>query len=116
MTPILIILICIVVSNYILNNILTRKLSIKKRDYENKYVNTLHKYGEIILHWTTIIVMVISITSFPNLRILIFIVPCILFTFSTLMEWSYVKQDKTYLLSAVSCGLFIIGSIVYGLI
>ncbi|MEK5068638.1 DUF4181 domain-containing protein [Sporosarcina sp. FSL K6-1508] len=116
MTPILTILICILVSNYVINNVLTRKMHIKKRDSPNKYINTLHKYGEGILHWATIIVMVISITNYHHLRIFIFIVPCILFTFSTLMEWNYAKQNKTYLLSAVSCGLFIIGSIVYRLI
>jgi len=116
MTPILIILICILVANYVINNVLTRKLNIKKPDPGNKYVNTLHKYGEGILHWATIIVIVISITNFHHLRIFIFIVPCIFFAFSTLMEWNYVKQNKTYLLSAVSCGLFIIGAIVYGLI
>lgn len=116
MTPILIILICTFVLNYLIINILTRKLGIKKPDLENQYVNTVHKYGDKILNWTIIIVIVISITSYPNLRILIFIVPCILYAFSTLMEWSYVKQNKTYLLSAVSCGLFIIGSLVYGLI
>lgn len=116
MTTIWIILICILVSNYVINNILTRKMNIKKRDSQNKYVNTLHKYGEGILHWATIIVIAISITNFQHLRIFIFIVPCIFFAFSTLMEWNYVKKNKTYLLSAVSCGLFIIGSIVYGLI
>ena len=116
MTTIWIILICILVSNYIISNALIRKMNIKKSAPGNKYVNTLHKYGEGILHWVTMIVIVMSITNYHHLRIFIFIVPCILFAFSTLMEWNHVKQNKTYLLSAVSCGLFIIGSIAYGLI
>jgi len=98
------------------NNFLTRKMNIMKPEIGNEYVNRLHKYGDRVLHLATIIVMVVSITNLPHLRIYIFIVPSILFAFSTLMEWSHVKQNKTYLLSAVSCGLFIIGSVVYGII
>ncbi|WP_228552403.1 DUF4181 domain-containing protein [Gracilibacillus salitolerans] len=58
--------------------------------------------------------MILSISEFHHLRLFIFIGPGIMLAFRTIMKWKFAKQNKTYLLSAITCGLFIIGSIVYG--
>ncbi|WP_212927967.1 DUF4181 domain-containing protein [Oceanobacillus sp. J11TS1] len=46
----------------------------------------------------------------------IFIGMAVMFAFRTIMKWTFARENKTYLLSAVTCGLFIIGSVVYGLL
>ncbi|TRM11984.1 DUF4181 domain-containing protein [Lentibacillus cibarius] len=35
------------------------------------------------------------------------------FTFRTIMKWIYARESKTYLLSAVTCVLFILGTVIY---
>lgn len=116
MIPILIILICILVLDDLINKHQIKKKNIDLSDLEIKYVNKQHEYGEKILNWATMIIMILSITDFHHLRFFIFIGLGITFAFRTLMKWKFANQNKTYLLSAVTCGLFIIGLIVYGLL
>jgi len=113
---IFIILISILVLDHFINKSQIKKWDIEVPELKNRYVNKLHKYGEKILYWVSMIVMILAITEFHHLRILIFISPGIMFTFRTIMEWIFAKDNKTYLLSAVTSGLFIIGSVVYGIL
>ncbi|WP_167263051.1 DUF4181 domain-containing protein [Alkalibacillus almallahensis] len=114
MIPIFFILICILILDQLINKNLIKRNSIEQTASRSKYVNKIHKYGELILYGATMIVMVLSVIEFYYLRLLIFIGPGITFAFRTIMKWKFTNQDKTYLLSAVTCGLFMIGSIVYG--
>ncbi|MCT2534863.1 DUF4181 domain-containing protein [Aquibacillus koreensis] len=116
MIPIFIILICIVILDHLINRHQIKKKKIDVSDLGIKYVNKLHKYGEKTLYWITMIIMILSITDFQQLRLFIFIGPGITFAYRTIMKWKFAKQNRTYLLSAVSCGLFIVGTIVYGLL
>ncbi|MFD2629938.1 DUF4181 domain-containing protein [Oceanobacillus kapialis] len=118
MWTIFIILICILVLDHFINRRLIKKLPIERSTLENesKYVNKQHKYGENILYWSSYIVMLFSILEFPSLRIFIFIGVGLVFEFRTYMKWKFTREKKTYLLSAVTCGLFLIGSIVYALL
>ncbi|PAV31496.1 hypothetical protein CIL05_02240 [Virgibacillus profundi] len=116
MIPILIILIAILILDQFINRRLIKKWDMQIPELEGKYVNKLHKYGERILYWISFIVMIIAINEFPHLRILIFLGMAIMFAFRTIMKWNFTRENKTYLLSAVTCGLFIMGSVVYGLI
>lgn len=61
------------------------------------------------------ILMIISINEFPDLRILIFVGMVAVFAFRTIMQWIFTKEDKTYFLSAITCGLFTLGSVVFGI-
>ncbi|MFD2132422.1 DUF4181 domain-containing protein [Pseudogracilibacillus auburnensis] len=79
-------------------------------------MNQLHKYGEKALYYLSIIVMVITMLDFHHLRIFIFMSLIISFGFQTFMEWKYAKESKQYILNAVSCGLIMIGAIVYVLL
>ncbi|WP_339229305.1 DUF4181 domain-containing protein [Oceanobacillus sp. FSL K6-2867] len=114
MVSILIILFSILILDQFINRSLIKKLHIEKAELESKYVNKLHKYGERVLYWSSFIVMIISIQEFHHLRLFIFIGMAILFAFRTIMKWNFMKESKTYFLSAVTCGLFIAGLIVYG--
>ncbi|WHX28115.1 DUF4181 domain-containing protein [Virgibacillus halodenitrificans] len=114
MISLIIILSVILVLDQLINRKLIKKLSIEESDLGKKYVSKLHKYGEGILYWTSFIVMILTINEFPHLRIFIFIGMTILFAFRTIMKWVYARERKTYLLSAITCVLFILGSISYG--
>src|SRR5699024_11993892 len=92
------------------------KLNIEESDLGKKYVNKLHKYGEGILYWISLIVIMIAVNEFPHLRILIFVGMTAVFAFRTIMKWIYARESKTYLLSAITCVLFILGSVIYGVI
>lgn len=113
MVTIIAIMIAILVLDHFINRKLIAKLNIKEFDLGKKYVNRLHKYGEGILHWASLIVMIIAISDFKHLRIFIFIGMTMLFAFRTIMKWIYAKENKTYLLSATTCILFILGSVIY---
>ncbi|SDN65279.1 DUF4181 domain-containing protein [Alkalicoccus daliensis] len=116
MVSILIIIISIVILSIFINKKLINMEYIKESDLKNDYVNKLHKYVEKVLYIVNFIVMILAITDFHHLRPLIFIGPCIMYAFSTIMEWKYARSSKTYYLSAVTCVLFMIGSIIYGVI
>lgn len=88
--------------------------NIEVSDVKSKYVNKHHKYGERILYFSSMIVMVLSIMEFHHLRLFIFIGPAMLFAYRAIMKWKYEKENKTYLLSAVTCGSFVISAIVFG--
>jgi len=89
-------------------------LNIKDSELEKKYVNKLHKNVERLLYSTSFIVMIIAINEFLHLRLLIFVGMASVFAFRTIMKWIYTRESKTYLLSAVTCGLFILGLVTYG--
>ncbi|MFD1412264.1 DUF4181 domain-containing protein [Oceanobacillus jeddahense] len=61
-------------------------------------------------------VMVIAVYDFPNLRIWIFISMTAMFAFRTIMRWIFTRENKAYLTSAITCGLFIMGAIAYSII
>ncbi|MFD1361718.1 DUF4181 domain-containing protein [Lentibacillus salinarum] len=114
MVTIIAIMIAILVLDHFINRKLITKLNIEESDLGKTYVNKLHKYGEGILYWTSFIVMIIAISDFKYLRIFIFIGMTVVFAFRTIMKWIYAKENKTYLLSATTCALFILGSVIYG--
>ena len=58
--------------------------------------------------------MIIAVNDFLQLRILIFVGIVVVFAFRTIMEWVFARESKTYLLSAVTCVLFTLGLITYG--
>ncbi|AIF45280.1 DUF4181 domain-containing protein [Virgibacillus sp. SK37] len=116
MVALIIILLVIFVLDQFINRKLIKNLNIEESDLGKKYVNKLHKYGEGILYWTSFLVMILTINEFLHFRILIFIGMTILFAFRTIMKWVYEKERKTYLLSAITCVLFILGSVTYGMI
>ncbi|HLR52486.1 MAG TPA: DUF4181 domain-containing protein [Candidatus Avamphibacillus sp.] len=114
MVAIITILIAILILDQFINRKLVTKLGIEESELGKKYVNKLHKYGERILYWTSFIVMIIEINEFLNLRILIFVGMTAVFAFRTIMKWIFIRESKTYLLSAITCVLFILGSVIYG--
>ncbi|QKY71443.1 DUF4181 domain-containing protein [Lentibacillus sp. CBA3610] len=114
MAVLIIILIAILVLDQFINRNLIAKFNIEKSDLGTKYVNKLHKYGEKILYWTSFIVMTIVINEFLHLGILIFVGMTAVFAFRTIMKWIYQKESKTYLLSAITCVLSILGLVTYG--
>ena len=116
MIAIFTILIAILLLDQIINRKLITKLNIEESELDKKYVNKLHKYVEIILYWTSFSVMIIAITEFPHLRILIFVGMAAVLAFRTIMKWMFTRESKTYLLSAITCVLFILGSVTYGVI
>ncbi len=113
MVGIIIILIAILVLDQFINRKLITKLNIEESDLGKKYVNKIHKYGERILYGFSFIVLIIAMNDFPHLRILIFIGMTVLFAFRTGMEWIYARESKTYLLSAITSVLFILGLVIY---
>src|SRR5699024_5308892 len=114
MVAIITILIAILILDQFINRKLVTKLNIEESELGKKYVNKLQKYGERILYWTSFIVMIIAINEFLNLRILIFVGMAAVFAFRTIMKWIFIRESKTYLLSAITCVLFILGSFIYG--
>ncbi|WP_080875959.1 DUF4181 domain-containing protein [Oceanobacillus timonensis] len=114
MIRILTMIIVILILDHFINRYLIKKWDIQTSDLGLKYVNKLHKYGERILYLGSLIVLVIAVNDFPDLRIWVFISMAVLFAFRTIMKWTYAKENKTYLLNAVTCGLFIVSSFVYG--
>lgn len=114
MIAIFTILVAILILNIFINRKLIKKLNIEDSELDKKYVNKLHKYVEGILNWTSYIVMIIAIIDFPHLKILIFVSMTAVFAFRTIMEWIFTRESKTYLLSAITCALFILGSVTYG--
>lgn len=82
----------------------------------NKYVNQWHKYIENAIYLIHLIIIVITITDYESYRVLIFIIAAIMFLFRAFMQFKYEKEDKTYLLSLVSVGLFVMATIVYAML
>lgn len=114
MAVLIIILIAILVLDQFINRKLIAKFNIEESDLGTKYVNKLHKYGEKILYWTSFIGMIIVINEFLHLGILIFVGMTAVFAFRTIMKRIYQKESKTYLLSAITCVLSILGLVAYG--
>ncbi|QUW22682.1 DUF4181 domain-containing protein [Sporosarcina sp. Marseille-Q4063] len=113
MIAIITILIAILILDQFINRKLITKLNIEESELDVKYVNKLHKYGERILYWASFIVMIIAINEFPRLRILIFVSMAAVFAFRTIMKSIFTRESKTYLLSAITCVLFILGLVIY---
>lgn len=114
MIAIITIAIAILILDQFINRKLIKKLNIEDSVLDEKYVNKIHKYFERILYGTSFIVMIIAINEFLHLRILIFVGMVAVFGFRTIMQWMFTRENKTYLLSAVTCVLFILGSVTYG--
>src|SRR5699024_12460084 len=114
MVAIITILIAILILDQFINRKLVTKLGIEESELGKKYVNKLHKYGERILYWTSFIVMIIEINEFLNLRIFIFVGMTAVFACRTIMKWIFIRESKTYLLTALTCVLFILVSVIYG--
>jgi hypothetical protein len=114
MIAIIVILFCIFIMDQLINRKLIKKMNMEEADLEKRYVNKTHKYVENILHWATLLLIAALISDYHQLRLFIFIVPSLMFAFRAIMKWKYSTDNQTYLLSAVTCVLFIIGSIVYG--
>lgn len=116
MIAIFTILIAILISDQFINRKLITKLNIEDSELDKEYVNKLHKYVERMLYWTSFTLMIKAINEFLHLRILIFVGMAAVFAFRTIMKWIFTRGSKTYLLSAVTCFLFILGSVTYGVI
>ncbi|WP_163580556.1 DUF4181 domain-containing protein [Gracilibacillus saliphilus] len=115
MIVIIVILFCIFIMDQLINRKLIKKMNMEEADLEKRYVNKTHKYVENILHWATLLLIPASITGeYHRLRLFLFIVPSLMFAFRAMMKWKFATDNQTYLLSAVTCVLFITGSIVYG--
>jgi len=113
MIIIITIAITILILDQLINRKLIKKLNIEDSDLDLKYVNNLHKYVEGILYWTSFSVMIIAVLEILHLRILIFVGMAVVFAFRTIMQWIFTKESNTYLLSSITCVLFIIGSVTY---
>ena len=107
------ILIAILILDQIINRKLIRKLNIKESELDKKYVSKLHKYVETILYGTSFIVMILAITEYPHLRIFIFVGMTVVFAFRSIFKWIFTRESKTYLLSAITCTLSILGLLTY---
>lgn len=114
MIAIITILIAILILDQLFNRKLIKELNIEESELDEKYVNKLHKYGERVLYWTSFIMMIIAINEFLHLRILIFVGMAAVFAFRTIIKWTFTRESKTYFLSAITCVLFILGTVVYG--
>lgn len=108
------IIIAIFIVGYLIHKIILDYLHIEQSPDE--YVNHWHKYVESTLRLLTLIIVTISITDYYNLRILIFVIPTIMFLFRGMMQFKYEKEYQDYLFSFTSFGLFVIGTIVYGVL
>src|SRR5690625_6915948 len=75
MVSIFIILISILVLDHFINKSQIKKWDIEVPELKSRYVNKVHKNGEKILYWVSMIVMILAITEFHHLSILIFISP-----------------------------------------
>lgn len=115
MLVIITIVLIIFILDLLINRKLIKKLHIEQSDLDKEYVNKLHKYGERTLYWTSIIVLIITVSDFPHLRILVFVGITASFAFRMIMQWIYTKEAKTYFLSAVTFVLFTLGSVTYGI-
>ncbi|WP_018930702.1 DUF4181 domain-containing protein [Gracilibacillus lacisalsi] len=114
MIAIIVIIFCIFILDQLINRKLIKKMNIEAADLENRYVNKTHKYVENILHWATLLLIAASISDYHQLRLFLFIVPSLMFAFRAIMKWKFATDNQTYLLSSVTCVLFIMGLIVYG--
>src|SRR5699024_12685620 len=104
----------IIIVDQVIKRKLITKLNIEETELVITYVNKIHKYGEKTLYWTSFIVMITAINEFPHLRILIFGGMAAVFAFRTIMKWIVTRESKTYILSSITCVLFILGSVTYG--
>ncbi|MGY4690792.1 DUF4181 domain-containing protein [Salibacterium sp. K-3] len=78
------------------------------------YINKFHRYMDKSFYVLWLFVVIATINDFYSYRIVIFIVPVLLFAFRTVM-WCYTPGGRqTYLLSAVPCALFLTGTGLYG--
>jgi hypothetical protein len=103
----------ILILDQLINRRLIKRLHITEAELEKKYVNNPHKYGEKLLYSISFIVMFFAIYEFHQLRIFIFIGMAALFAFRTLMKWKHAEGNRSYILSSVTCGLFVVGAVVY---
>lgn len=110
----ILIMLCIVVFDYVINRYLMRRLQIENSS--NKYINRIHKYVENSLYIIAIVLIVISVTDFESLRIFTFVTMAIMFAFRAIMQILYEKERKTYIHSVVTLGLIVIGTIIYGVL
>lgn len=113
MLTVIIIMFTILIFSLISNKLLRDKENIKVPDSRGRYVNKIHQYGEQTLYIINLVVVTLAIMDFSHLRVFIFVGFSITFAFSMIMEWKYARENKMYLLSALNCGLFIIGSFTY---
>lgn len=116
MMGIISILFVMIIIDQFINRKLIKKLNIEEPALDEKYVNKLHKFVERILYLSSYIVMILTVNEFPHLRIWVFLGLSAVFGFRTIMEWNFKRGSKIYLLSAITCGLFILGAITYGTI
>ncbi|MDT8862789.1 DUF4181 domain-containing protein [Alkalihalobacillus sp. MEB130] len=116
MVLILVSIIAIFILDQFINRRLIKRKNIEVPELKFRRVNRIHENGEKILYFVNLLVMIQAIMFSPHLRIFIFIGPGFMFAFRTFMEWKYAADKQTYLLSGVTCGLFIIGSVVFAVI
>lgn len=89
-------------------------MNIKESELDKKYVNKPHKYFEITLYGIIVYVLMLALNQFLYLRMFIFVGMAFLFAFRTIMIWVFDRESETYILSAITCILFILESITYG--
>ncbi|GEL07045.1 DUF4181 domain-containing protein [Salisediminibacterium halotolerans] len=116
MLLIIIILFSILVLSLMSNRILKTKENISVPAWKERYVNRVHRLGEQALFIISLAVVSLTFIDFHEFRVFIFLSLIIMFAFNALMEWTFAKENKMYLLDIVTCGLLICGAIVYMLI
>ncbi|PER30136.1 DUF4181 domain-containing protein [Bacillus sp. AFS054943] len=101
----------------VLENIVRKKMNIpKQKGWNNKYVNKSHKWGNRIIIFSYIVVIIIcsSLSNPLYMGFLPFLFLITLYSFDTYMEWKYDRESREFLMSlggAVS--IMITGLILY---
>ncbi len=105
------IFIVVVILGVLLDKLLRKSLKIetpKGRIYE--HVNTFHKWGERLV--ITLFLIIVAYASFSRepiieIKYIFFIFYLVLYSFRAWMEWKYTKNEKEYIITIYSIGLFL---------
>lgn len=103
----------ILLLDQLINRKLIKKFDIHQSEQGRQYVSDIHKYVENILHIGNLIIIVLAIMDFPELKPLIFLGAAAMFVFRSIMEKNYSETSRKYILSTVTGGLFLLGGAVY---
>ncbi|MGH1256211.1 MULTISPECIES: DUF4181 domain-containing protein [Bacillus] len=97
-----IVLVLWIIFLFVLENIVRKRLNIpKQKGWNNKYVNKLHKWGNRIIIFSYIVVIIIcsSLSNPLYMGFLPFLFLITLYSFESYMEWKYDRESREFLMS-----------------
>ncbi|WP_460283407.1 DUF4181 domain-containing protein [Bacillus luti] len=115
-----IVLVLWIIFLFFLENIVRKRLNIpRQKGWNNKYINKLHKWGNRIIIFSYIVVIIIcsSLSNPLYMGFLPFLFLITLYSFESYMEWKYDRESREFLMSLGGVvSLLITGVILYFLI